>query len=139
MKRFISSALVLASVATLGSGCLSAQSGAVLRVVVPFEFVAGARTLPAGTYRVKPSHDQRSVTIQGETNKLSTLILARPEGTNEWAETALTFHQYGDKHFLSQLFVYGAPVAISLVRSSTETKEIAAKSQMTNIRLLAKR
>ena len=140
MKHFISSALILASVATFGSGCLSAQSQGAVRVAVPFEFVAGSQTFPAGTYIIKPRTDHTMVSIRGESNKVSAIALALSGGeVKETVNSGLTFRHYGGKHFLYQVAIEGVAVATNLQTSAEELKELAARSQLTNIRLVAKR
>ena len=73
---------------------------------VPFEFVAGGNTLPAGTYRVSRISLARSVlTIQSYDNSVFVL----PVDFDDVFEGAsadhgqLTFDHVGDKNFLSKI------------------------------------
>jgi len=98
-------------------------------VTVPFEFVVGGKTLPAGTYKV--SHLSL--------DKFSTLLLtSRDNGTSAFmlpfeSESAsadkpsVSFQQVGDQHFLSTIQttwdVYHIP------ESDSAIMEAAAKSR----------
>jgi len=117
----------LVILATLGLAATSvvAQSKPPIKVNVPFNFVAGAKTLPAGEYRVS-AMTHNLVTIQSADSK-TTLILAShsAEKTNMDGVGALTFNRYGDRYFLSQIWM-GGSVGKELPKSRAEKEQIAA-------------
>src|SRR4029077_17972653 len=88
-------------------------------------FAAGAKTLPAGEYRVS-AMTHNLVTIQSADSK-TTMILAShsAENTNMDGVGALTFNRYGDRYFLSQIWM-GGSVGKELPKSRAEKEEIAA-------------
>jgi hypothetical protein len=72
-------------------------------VNVPFEFVAGARMLPAGTYsveRISPDSDSALV-IRGYDNSVLLLPVAFDAVSGEPAN--VRFEQVGNKHFLKKV------------------------------------
>jgi hypothetical protein len=94
---------VLALTCLLGVGVSArAQDREGVRVNIPFEFVAGGTTLPAGTYTVgRLSFDAYSgITIGGYGNS----AFVRPmtvDGTPV-EQPKLSFEHVGDKYFLSE-------------------------------------
>lgn len=96
-------ALILALGLGLGADVdqTHAQTGLTIRVEIPFAFTANRKTLPAGTYRITPVGDNRTVwRIQGdepgEFVSVTTVGAVRGSG-----DLNVTFHRYGDKHFLA--------------------------------------
>jgi hypothetical protein len=77
---------------------------------IPFNFVVGKNTLPAGDYVVKPNR-RNSDTIwllqskDGHVSALFTTASVRASKTQK--ETKLVFNKYGDQYFLSQIWTVG--------------------------------
>lgn len=97
-------AFAIAVMCILGFGLSAhAQDSEAIVVSVPFEFVAGAGTLPAGTYRVgRLSQESRSVlALQGDTKTIFVLPKAFDEPSS--TEAMLTFEHVGDKYFLGKI------------------------------------
>jgi hypothetical protein len=71
-------------------------------VKVPFEFVAGAKTLPAGTYRISRIHSDASSGLVVYSRENSSIVL--PTAIGGSAEHAmLKFEPVGNMHFLSEV------------------------------------
>jgi hypothetical protein len=109
-------ALMLALGVALGANVdqTHAQTSTI-RVEIPFAFTANSKTLPAGTYRITPVTDNRTVwRIQGEDpgEFVSVAALAAVRGSGD---LQVTFHRYGDKHFLAgfktPLYEVGLPAS----------------------------
>ena len=96
MKRLLLMAFVLLSVAGLRSPA-SAQEGAVV-VTVPFEFVVGTTTLPAGTYTVSRTSPLASSTLLIFNHDQGALLLATAFDERRSDNTSLSFDLIGDKH-----------------------------------------
>ena len=87
-------------------------------VTVPFEFVAGGVTLPAGEYRVNrvSSNGDPELAIRSYNNKGTFLLPIAFDGVAD-GQPKLSFEQVGDKHFLSQVetlrgvYTFGVPRA----------------------------
>jgi hypothetical protein len=73
-------------------------------VTVPFEFVAGGVTLPAGEYRVsRVSYDgDPELAIRSYEERGTFLLPIAFSGVAD-GQARLSFEQVGDKHFLSQV------------------------------------
>src|SRR5579862_3339125 len=97
-----------------------AQSADTVNVSVPFEFVAGETTLPAGEYRVSRVNPGVSpeVAIRGyEKGNVFLLPLAFDDGTAD--QPTLSFEHVGGKYFLSKIKtlsgVYTVPTSREMV------------------------
>ena len=89
-------------------------------VTVPFEFVAGGVTLPAGEYRVNRvnSSGAPELSIRSYNNGGTFLLPITFAGVAD-GQAGLSFEQVGDKHFLSQvetlrgIYTFGVPRAMT--------------------------
>jgi hypothetical protein len=113
--------IVFALVCLLGSsmGAL-AQGGEGIVVNVPFEFVAGAKTMSAGRYRVgRMSLDSHSgLIIRGD--RESTFLLPMVVDGTSSGEATISFERQEDRYILSRLatpsgvYTVATPPAASL-------------------------
>ena len=72
-----------------------------IRVEIPFAFTANRKILPAGTYRITPVSDNRSVwRIHGE-NPGEFISVNALASAPRSGDLHLTFHRYGEMHFLA--------------------------------------
>ena len=100
-------------------------------VNVPYEFVAGGKTLPAGTYRVKRAndHDTRVLAITSFENRQGVLLLSSDISPTRDDKPALSFDVIGNQHFLSRIetgeHIFTIPV------STKPAQVIAMKKQTT--------
>ncbi len=95
---------LLTILAVAGSLAAVAQMGPILRVDVPFSFVAGGKTLPAGEYTFEPSNQEKEMIVRnaksGETNFVPVLTrLGRRSGS----EAEAVFDVAGDQHYLAEV------------------------------------
>lgn len=92
---------------------------------IPFAFTAGTMTLPSGEYRV-----------QKLTDGPATLLIQRTDGSAEMAvitfaassnapqaQSKLVFRRYGDRYFLSQIWIAGNTRGRQLQKSPQEKEE----------------
>ena len=99
-----------------------AQDADAVVVSVPFEFVAGGTSLPAGEYtvrRVNPGVN-RELAISGYNKGNAFLLpLAFDDGAAAANQPTLSFEHVGDKYFLSQIKtlegVYTMPASQEIV------------------------
>ncbi len=124
MKKWYSS-VVLSVTCLLGMG-MSAHAEDVDRVAtnVPFEFVAGGQTLPAGTYTISRVSDQRSsaLLIRGYDSSAFVLPIVFDEVSAGHAE--LSFQHVGDKYFLSEVETPDGAYSIRTPRAMTQVAQI---------------
>jgi hypothetical protein len=109
---------VLTLMCLLGVGISArAQDTDGVRVKVPFEFIAGGATLPAGTYSVgRLSVDAYSgIEISNHGNGAFVLPIA-VDGTAA-TQPKLRFEHVGDKYFLSEADTPGGIYAFALPRA----------------------
>lgn len=109
-----------------GASNASAQGVTVMRVEVPFEFVVGRRTLPAGKYdvRLKETSGSPYVTLRStDSDKVGLALVGSVNAVSENSESGLTFIKYGETLFLLDLTVAGRNVNHQLLIS----KQLKAK------------
>lgn len=101
MKYLIALFLVLASF-----GTALADSRDTTVATVPFDFVIGNRTFPAGTYTIKQISDdpKQGLHIQSSDGKINGFFLPTTEGGSVSSDHAsLQFRHEGDKYFLASV------------------------------------
>jgi hypothetical protein len=102
-------AVVLMLMCLLGVGVSArAQDADAVVVSVPFEFVAGGATLPAGEYRVSRVNPgvNRELAISGD-NKLNAFLLPLAFDDGPDNHPTLSFEHVGGKYFLSRIKTLG--------------------------------
>ena len=111
---------------SLAATSLLAQSKPLIKVNVPFNFVAGAKTLPAGEYQVNTDRPNM-VLIQSKdsTSNMNLLIAHSAQNTQMNGVAALKFNRYGERYFLSEIWT-GSDVGRQLPKSRAEKEQIAA-------------
>jgi hypothetical protein len=102
-----------------------------LVVSIPFEFVAGNATLPAGEYRVQNLDRNPAVLlIHCSDSTASSLVLTNAAQAKErQSASKLVFHRYGNRYFLSQVWTAGSIRGSELLKSPRE-KEIAQSARL---------
>jgi hypothetical protein len=118
-KLYLRIAVALVGIAALG---ITTKARAVdqLVVTVPFEFVVGGTTLPAGTYRVhRLSEDNPSggLVLTSYENRVITMVLPIDIESAHDNKPEVTFKTAGDQHVLSQVqtadHVFNIPISKS--------------------------
>jgi hypothetical protein len=121
-------ALVMAGVMALTAMASTrvAQAEELLVINIPFDFVAGNTTLPAGEYAIKVSAPERTLLlIDRQDAAASAFMNTDPVATSEiQTESKLIFNRYGDRYFLSQVWTAGNSRGRQLRKSARE-KEMA--------------
>jgi hypothetical protein len=99
----------------------NAQSRMRVAASVPFEFVVGDHTLPAGDYTVETvTSGGAALAIQNSDNRESVIRIADPiEATNKKRPARLVFHRYGHSYFLAQIWS-GESTGRKLAKSKQE-------------------
>ena len=136
MKRIL---LITAALALLASTAASAQTLR-LTVNVPFDFTINRATLPAGQYAVTSMDTQGDVVaIRNLKSRATRLVLSNSCASgNAASQTKLVFHRYGDRYFLSQIWMEGSDHGRELPQSARE-KEVALDYSMKEVVLVASR
>lgn len=124
MKKQINTAFALVMTALVLAGsqfAAAAQTAQHLSFEVPFEFVAGDRQLPAGRYTVRrvKLDSEAALRIEDEQGRVRATVLTNA-AAGRARRAALTFKQYGGRHFLAGVWMPGAPAGRELQESKQE-------------------
>lgn len=134
MKKHITNILALLSfVFVLSVAQAGAQHIENVRVIIPFDFQASSKMLPAGEYRVvrlntfTPTY--RALRLVGLDGNSSTILKASSvDSRDESLESGLTFLRYGSEYFLSEVS-YGSK-KVTLNKPSSDDILTAANRKM---------
>jgi len=131
-------ALALFSIAGFVSiGQAMAQDHAV-QATIPFEFRAGNKALPAGTYIIATGRDNLIVIKkQGQPDVVTTVLRDARESRRQ----ELVFDQYGDRYFLREIRCQSAGMSLELPPTKLEkaTRQQQAFIQQASQVLIAAR
>jgi hypothetical protein len=126
MKRITAIALLVAASFLPAVSAVAQQNGA--EATIPFSFIVGTRTLPAGDYTLRQGTTPTVVTIQNKNQRNSTGVMAsglsgqvKSDGTNK-----LIFHKYGSQYFLSEIRTSDSTMNLHFEVSKAESR---ARSQ----------
>jgi hypothetical protein len=134
-KSFVTAALMLTCLLGVGVSAHAQDADAVV-VSVPFDFVAGGATLPAGEYRVSRTNPgaSRELAINGY-DKGNAFLLPVTFDYSLSSQPTLSFEQVGGKYFLSKIKtpegVYTMPAPrerIMLGRANTPSPAASSSS-----------
>jgi hypothetical protein len=106
MKSVYKFIAVLALLSALGATSF-AQSARRTVTHIPFDFVVGGKTLPAGRYRIEPVGRDTYTTweIRGTSRRAGAIILTTATGGGAArAEARLVFHKEGETYFLAEVW-----------------------------------
>ena len=115
--------LTLTCLLGLGIGAHAQDAGRIV-VKVPFEFVAGGKTLPAGTYtigRLSPAIHPALLIDNKDTGAFAVVLPSVPDGDSA-GQTELSFERVGDKVFLSKV---GTPAGVYTILTPRATTRLA--------------
>ncbi|HEX9001895.1 MAG TPA: hypothetical protein VGB07_18450 [Blastocatellia bacterium] len=95
-----------------------------MTVQVPFSFQVNEKQLPAGKYVIKRDpQTPQFLQIHCPEQHVSVLVFTMPLNLpKEAARTSLTFKEYGENRFLSEVRVRGRGVGYGLTRSKAELR-----------------
>jgi hypothetical protein len=130
MIRNLSKLFLALCLLTVGGGIVAnaqIDTGTTIQANVPFTFMVGDTTLPAGKYEIKGLDDSGSGVLELSSVKGNTKVVfdsdnaeANPERLQSKSE--LVFNKVGDKYFLSQVWPEDSASGSQLVRSRMEKK-----------------
>ena len=139
---------VLRIVVTLGlfgllcAGAQAQTSANRMRVHVPFDFIIGQQTLPAGDYLISfvtRETNSTALLIKRSDGSASRIVQMTPVEARKARESAtLVFNRYGSRHFLSQFWTPAERVGLAVRKSRAErTVEVAGDAQRSAVELAA--
>src|SRR5258705_4356921 len=116
---------VLSFLVMLTAVTVSAQSERIRVINIPFSFIVGQKTLPAGEYTFEPNRkDSDNVwLVQSKEGHASALFKTNTVRASETQEEArLVFHRYGGQYFLSQIWTPGDNTGRELLMPRLESQ-----------------
>ena len=115
-----------------------AQSAQPLQVTVPFDFVAGNRTLTAGQYTISQPVTGAVAIRSAEGPPGVVTLTQRVESPGRLGIARLVFHRYGYRYFLSE--IWGADPSVgSQLRKTAQERELARNSRKAVATIIAVR
>jgi hypothetical protein len=135
-KNLLAIAMALALLMTAAASAQTVH----MKVTVPFNFSAAGTTLPAGQYEiVSVGIAENVLAIRDASSRAGILVLSHScQSLNASATTKIVFHRYGNRNFLSEVWVRGDNVGHQVTPTSRET-ELALDFPKTNVELLLAR
>jgi hypothetical protein len=130
-KSYSTIVLILACLCGLGISA-RAQDIANVAVNIPFEFVAGGQTLPAGTYIISRISDQMSSALLIRSNDSSVFLFPIVFNEVPADHTELSFEHLGGKHFLIKVGTLSGAYAIRTPRPTTQVAQIKDQGAMSS-------
>ena len=125
----------------VGVAPLQAQSTNVSgasRVNVPFQFNVGHEKFPAGDYLIAPVLDS-SIRIQNISGGKAAVVLTNwTSGGDGVQGPKLVFNTYGDRHFLSQLWLHRSDIGRQLFVSAEEIEVARTVAQGSTVVMVRK-
>ncbi len=115
--------VMLAVVPALGAGTDRLDNK--IQADIPFDFMVGDETLPAGTYTfAHPTTMPDVLLIRSLDGHESVVVITRgvQESRTPPDETKLVFTRYGDQYFLAQAWIVGEIEGRKFLKSSTESE-----------------
>jgi hypothetical protein len=128
MKKYLVSMLaILCLFVGIGVATASAQidSDETIEANIPYAFVIGDRTLPAGKYTIKVSDDMNLnlLVVRSADGRTAAFFQTQDAQANETPrQTELVFNKIGDSYFLSQIWLAGSNQGAELEKSKAEQK-----------------
>jgi hypothetical protein len=136
-------ALVMAGMMALTVMAFSrvAQAQEMLVVNIPFDFVAGNMTLPAGEYSIKVTAPERTLLlIDRKDAAASAFMNTNPVVKTEMqTESKMIFNRYGDRYSLSEVWTAGNSRGRQLSKSRREMEmaQITKSETQSQVTLVA--
>lgn len=138
MKPRISIALLIAAMAVCLTATLHAQmqTTPILKVHIPFNFVAGGMNLPAGQYTGSHFPNGNYLLLSGPGAIAMVPIIESWLPASRSGSNKLVFNRYGDKYFLAQVWTAMDRQVHDCFKSSAELTLSRANQQPTQVAVL---
>lgn len=118
-SSLLASALAIGMVASAPTAL--AQNTTVAKAEIPFDFMAGQRVMPAGTYEI--THSDNMLELRETSQKAAEFLIAHAAYTvHTPASSSLVFDRRGDKYFLRQIWTAGNNDGLECPKTRAEQK-----------------
>ena len=122
LRRF---ALTAGLTAALGTMSLMAQMTKAGNAEIPFDFQIQDQVLPAGSYTVDETSTTGLIVVRNDDTRKAVLALAPVRTSGKEDGPKLVFHRYGDRYFLSEIWLTGEDAG-HMIRPGKLEKELAS-------------
>lgn len=139
-RRSLLLAILLGILLLFAASDVVAQTNQELVADIPFEFTVCSEQLPAGRYKVRSltSVSPHVMLVRGDESRSVIMACAHAIQAQKQTTTGkLIFNQYGNKYFLSELWLQGEISGTELLKSDQEqallreTKETKRREKVT--------
>ncbi len=137
--RFYTTLLKIAAAGVLLVAPIFAQSGADIRVDVPFAFRVGAQTLPAGEYRLHADPGSPLMLIQDGDRKYASMTLTGVDQSTSGPDVPqVRFRVYGETRYLAGVWIPNA-IGRTLPKSPAERETAVEYAKAETVTVAASR
>jgi len=140
MKRLSVIILPVFLLVMLAAGTIYAQGTfTVIRGDIPFDFIVGDKTLPAGNYEFHPLLGKNTLPKLQNTKNLEVVVLRTTVLTENGKQVKpmFVFRRYGEQYYMAQIW-NGSNAGIEVPRSSKELQVAKNYTQPQVIYIAAK-
>ena len=122
-------ALVLIPVLTIPLHAQSSNVSGTLRITIPVQFTVGTQRLSAGDYVITSVFDS-SIRLQNVNDAKAIVVLTALAGGGITVQgPKLVFHRYGDRYFLTEVWLGKGDTGRQLFASAEEIELARTQSQ----------
>jgi hypothetical protein len=119
--------LRISMIAALAASAIHAET---YSANVPFDFVLGNKTVPAGKYVVDSAASSNVVNIRSIEHNAGSAVIGNTMTAVDYARTSkLVFHRYGNRYFLAEVWTRGSDAGRRLPETPQE-RELAAEAKI---------
>ena len=118
MKSILGTVL-LAVVTCLPLVSASAQDRQVT-ATIPFNFVVGSSSLPAGTYLMNPVLNNHFLQLRELSHKVNAVAIDQPDAYSSTTANTLIFHRIGNQYFLHRMCISDASHTVVFPETKAE-------------------
>jgi len=127
-KQYVTVLFTLICVVGLGLRARAQEEGTII-TKVPFDFVAGGKVLPAGTYRVsRVNTGSRELEISSYETRAEVFLIPRVFADVQSGRAQLNFEHVGDQYFLSTIETSIGRYAITIPPSAIKVAQTEQQS-----------
>jgi hypothetical protein len=138
MKRqAISIITTLSLIVTLAVVSVQGQDDGKLVADVPFSFIVGKVTLPAGEYLIKTTREGHLLVQSTDGQASATALTMRAQASAALDQGKLIFQRYENQYFLSQVWTPGHNVGRALLKSHAELEMAKSASERQTVSITA--
>jgi hypothetical protein len=134
MKKALWPVAVLVAAGLASSACVAQTNRGDLMVNIPFRFVAGNQTLPAGRYLVTQL-GEINLRIYNSQNRGALVATHSAQGKTAESTGRMVFRRYGDTYVLTQVWFAANSTGRLLFRSHIE-EELATTGTVGEVAVL---